>query len=178
MGRDAGFIALQAGIAGDADAILIPEIPYDVDVVCAKIRERVADHRLFSLVAVSEGARPVNGEQTFRAAGDAVVAARLGGVGFQVGAAIERCSGRETRVTVLGHLQRGGSPSPYDRWLATRFGAAAVRLAAAEGWGRMVGVRGPDIVDSPLAEATATPKRVNPRGEPVQTARGLGIVFG
>jgi 6-phosphofructokinase 1 len=178
MGRDAGFIALRAGIAGDADVILIPEIAFDMEVVCDKIRERVAAGRLFSLVAVSEGARPVGGQQMFRSTGDAVVVARLGGIAFQVGADIEQRTGRETRVTVLGHLQRGGSPSPFDRWLATRFGAAAVRLAAAGGWGRMVGLRGAAIVDTPLEEATAHPKRVDPHGEPVQTARGLGIVFG
>lgn len=178
MGRDAGFIALQAGVAGDADAILIPEIAFDIDVVCNKIRQRVAAQRLFSLVAVAEGARPAGGAQIFRESGDALTAARLGGIGFQVGQAIEARTGRETRVTVLGHLQRGGTPSPRDRWLATRFGAAAVRLAASGGWGRMVGIRGTAIVDTRLEEATAAPKRVDPDGEAVRMARGLGIVFG
>ncbi len=178
MGRDAGFIALQAGIAGDADVILIPEIPFDLEVVCAKIREREAAGRRFSLVAVSEGARAVGGAQTFRALADDMTVARLGGIAAQVGEVIQRLTGKETRTTVLGHLQRGGAPSPFDRWLATRFGAAALRLALAGGWGRMVGLRGQTIVDTPLAEATATPKRVDPNGEPVRTARGLGTVFG
>jgi len=178
MGRDAGFIALHAGVAGDADVILIPEIPFDLEAVCAKIREREANGRRFSLVAVSEGARPLGGRPTFRALGDETAVARLGGVAAQVGEAIERLTGKETRTTVLGHVQRGGGPSPFDRWLATRLGAAALRLALAGGWGRMVGLRGQTIVDTSLAEATATPKRVDPNGEPVRTARGLGIVFG
>ncbi len=178
MGRDAGFIALHAGVTGDADVILIPEIPFDIEVVCKKIGEREAAGRKFSIVAVSEGARPVHGEQTFRRAGDSIYVARLGGISFQVGEQIEAVTGKETRVTVLGHLQRGGSPSAFDRWLATRFGAAAVRLAAAGGWGRMVGLRGQQMSDVTLAEATSAPKRVDPNGEPVRTARGIGIVFG
>jgi phosphofructokinase-like protein len=178
MGRDAGFIALQAGIAGDADAILIPEIPFDIEVVCAKINAREAAGRKFSLVAVSEGARPVGGVQSFSRAGDALTVARLGGIGALVGEQIEARTGKSTRTTVLGHLQRGGSPSHFDRWLATRFGAAVVRLAVAGGWGRMVGVRGVTIADATLEEATAVPKRVIPDDEPVRTARGIGIVFG
>jgi len=178
MGRDAGFIALHAGVAGDADAILIPEIPFDIEVICAKVREREAAGRRFSIVAVSEGARPAGGDQVYRLAGNALFAARLGGIGQQVGAALEHLTGKETRVTVLGHLQRGGSPSAFDRWLATRFGAAAARLAAHGGWGRMVGLRGERIVDVPLAEAIAVPKRVDPAGEAICTARGIGIVFG
>jgi 6-phosphofructokinase 1 len=178
MGRDAGFIALHAGVAGDADAILIPEIPFDIEVVCAKVREREAAGRRFSIVVASEGARPAGGEQSFRTLGDAVYSPRLGGVGQQVGAAIEHLTGKETRVTVLGHLQRGGSPSAFDRWLATRFGAAAARLAGQGRWGRMVALHGQTIVDVPLAEAIAVAKRVDPEGEAVCTARALGIVFG
>ena len=178
MGRDAGFIALHSGVAGDADAILLPEIPFDIEVVAQKVRDREVSGKLFSIVAVSEGARPVDGQQAFRTAGDQVYVPRLGGIGFQVGERLEALTGRETRVTVLGHVQRGGKPSTFDRWLATRFGAAAMHLAAAGGWGRMVGLHGLDIGDVPLKEATATPKRVDPHGEPVRTARGLGIVFG
>ncbi len=178
MGRDSGFIGLQAGVAGDADVILIPEIPFNMEVVCAKIREREAGGRRFSLVAVSEGARPLGGAQSFRALGDEMGVARLGGIAAQVGEVIERLTGKETRTTVLGHVQRGGGPSQFDRWLATRLGAEALRLALAGGWGRMVGLRGQKIVNIGLAEATATPKRVDPQGEPVRTARGLGIVFG
>ena len=157
---------------------MIPAIAFDIQVLCDKIRERDASPRLFSLAAVSEGARSSGGTQVFRQAGDAVRAARLGGISHEVGALIEAQAGKETRVTVLGHVQRGGTPSPFDRWLATRFGAGAVRLAVEGGWDRMVGVRGLDIVDAALAEATAVPKRVDPQGEPVRTARGLGIVFG
>jgi 6-phosphofructokinase 1 len=178
MGRDAGFIALQAGLAGDADVILIPEIPFNLDAVCAKISEREKMGRRFSLVAVSEGSKPVGGGQTFRALADETRVARLGGIAAQVGEVIQQVTGKETRTTVLGHVQRGGAPSPFDRWLATRFGAAALQLALDGGWGRMVGVRGQTIVDTPLSEATGKPKRVDPNGEPVRTARGLGIVFG
>ncbi len=178
MGRDAGFITLHAGVAGDADVILIPEIPFDMDVICAKITQREAAGRKFSLVAVAEGARPKDGVQVFSRPGDAIYSPRLGGIGHQVGEAIERCTGKETRVTVLGHVQRGGKPSPFDRWLATRFGAGAVRLAAAGGWGRMVGLHGQKIQDVALADAIAVLKRVDPNGEPVRTARGLGISFG
>jgi ATP-dependent phosphofructokinase / diphosphate-dependent phosphofructokinase len=178
MGRDAGFIALHSGIAGDADAILLPEIPFDMEVVAAKVLERDARGRKFSIVAVSEGARPKGGEQTFRTAGDQLYVPRLGGISLQVGESLEQLTGKETRVTVLGHLQRGGKPSPFDRMLATRFGAAAVRLAKRGRWDRMVGLRGLDIVDVSLEEAALTPKRVDPHGETVQTARGLGVVFG
>ena len=178
MGRNAGFITLHAGVAGDADVILIPEIPFNLETVCRKIMDRDATGRKFSIVAISEGARPIDGEQMFARPGDELYVPRLGGIGQKVGEAIERLTGKETRVTVLGHLQRGGKPSPFDRWLATRFGAGAVRLAASGGWGRMVGLRGQQIKDVPLAEAVAVPKRVDPQGEPVRTARGLGIVFG
>jgi len=146
--------------------------------VCAKVREREAGGRRFSIIAVSEGARPAGGAQHYRTTGNAIFTARLGGIGQQVGAAIEQWTGKETRITVLGHLQRGGSPSPFDRWLATRFGAAAVRLAGQGQWGRMVSLRGQSIVDVPLAEAIAVPKRVDPDGEAVCMARGIGIVLG
>jgi ATP-dependent phosphofructokinase / diphosphate-dependent phosphofructokinase len=165
-------------VAGDADVILIPEIPYDIDVVCGKISQREANGRKFSIVAVAEGAKPRGGQQSLLREADAVFVARLGGVGHQVGALVEQATGKETRVTVLGHVQRGGTPSAFDRWLATRFGAAAARLAAEGGWGRMVGLRGQMVTDTPIEEAIAVPKRVNPEGEPVQSARGLGIVFG
>jgi phosphofructokinase-like protein len=178
MGRDAGFIPLHAGVAGGADVILIPEIPFDIDVVCKKIKQRAAFGSHFSLVAISEGARPKGGDQVFSRPGDEVYVPRLGGIGYKVGAMIEKHTGIETRVTVLGHLQRGGGPSPFDRWLATRFGAGAVRLAVSGGWSRMIALHGQRIEDVPIAEAIAVPKRVNPEGEPVQTAKGLGISFG
>ncbi len=177
MGRDAGFIALHAGMAGGADVILIPEISFRYEAVIAKIRERNQRGSRFSLLSVAEGARPQGGEAVYARSGDAVYLPRLGGIGQQVGAYIES-QGFEARVTVLGHLQRGGSPTAFDRWLATRYGAAAVRTAAAGRFGRMVALRDAKVIDIPLEEALAVPKRVDVHGDAVQTARGLGIAFG
>lgn len=177
MGRDAGFIALHAGVAGGADVILIPEIPFRFESVIAKVSQRVERGYLFSIVAVSEGAKPLSGEQVFSRQGDEVYVPRLGGIGQAVGKQIEE-AGFETRVTVLGHLQRGGSPTPFDRWLATRYGAAAVRLAARGGFDRMVALRGGEIVDVSLGEAIAVPKRVDINHDAILTARGMSIFFG
>lgn len=178
MGREAGFIALHAGVAGGADVILIPEIPFDPDKVLEKIYERQRRGRHFSILAVAEGAHPVGGRRVYQEIDEPGVLDRLGGIGQQVAAWIEAQTGVESRVTVLGHLQRGGSPTPMDRWLATRFGGAAVRLAAAGGFGRMVAVRGEKIVDVSLEEALAVPKRVDTGGDALQTARSMGISFG
>jgi len=178
MGREAGFIALHAGVSGGADIILIPEIPFKFASVTQKVNERVAGGSLFSIAAVSEGARPAGGEQVVKSEGDAVYVPRLGGIAQMVGKYIGETCKTETRVTVLGHLQRGGSPTAFDRWLATRYGAAAVRLAAAGGFGRMVALRDAKIIDISLGEALAVPKRVDVEGETVRTARGLGISFG
>lgn len=177
MGRDAGFITLQAGISGGADVILIPEIPFKFESVLAKIRERAESGRKFSILAVSEGAKPLNGGQVFSRKGDEVYVPRLGGIGQVVGEYIER-NGFESRVTVLGHLQRGGTPTAFDRLLATRYGAAAVRLAASGGFDRMVALRGGRVIDIPLEEATAIPKRVQMDDDAVITARNVGISFG
>ena len=177
MGRNAGFIALHAGISGGADVILIPEIPFKYESVVNKVRERVDRGMLFSIVVVSEGAKPVEGEQVFSRAGDDVYVPRLGGIGQKVGEYIEQ-QGFETRVTVLGHLQRGGSPTPFDRWLATRYGAAAVRLAAQGAFDRMVALQCARIVDVSLEEALAVPKRVDINGDAVITARRISISFG
>ncbi|HLO15767.1 MAG TPA: ATP-dependent 6-phosphofructokinase [Anaerolineales bacterium] len=177
MGRDAGFIALHAGLAGGADVILIPEIPFRFEAVVDKIHERVNRGTLFSIVAVSEGAKPLRGEQIFSRAGDEVYVPRLGGIGQRVGEYIEQ-HGFETRVTVLGHLQRGGTPTPFDRWLATCYGAAAVRLAAQGKFDRMVSLHAGKIVDVSLEEALAFPKRVDLNDDAVITARGMGISFG
>jgi 6-phosphofructokinase 1 len=177
MGRNAGFIALHAGIAGGADGILIPEIPFKFENVVSKVRERVERGMNFSILAVSEGAKPLDGEQVFWRAGDEIYTPRLGGIGNRVGEYVER-AGYETRVTVLGHLQRGGSPTPFDRWLATRFGAAAVRLAQQGRFDCMVALHAGEIVDISLAEALSIPKRVNLQGDAVVTARGMGISFG
>lgn len=177
MGRDAGFIALHAGIAGGTDVILIPEIPFRFEAIVAKVRQRVESGSYFSIIAVSEGAKPLHGEQIFSRKGDEMYVPRLGGIGHQIGEYIED-QGFETRVTVLGHLQRGGTPTPFDRWIATRYGAAAVRLAAQGKFDRMVALRCGEIVDVPLEEAIAIPKRVDLRGDAVVTARGMGISFG
>jgi 6-phosphofructokinase 1 len=177
MGRDAGFIALHAGVAGGADVILIPEIPFKFEAVVAKVRQRVERGYLFSIIAVSEGAKPIGEEQVFSRPGDEMYVPRLGGIGQVVGKYIEG-QGFETRVTVLGHLQRGGSPTPFDRWLATRYGAAAVRLAAQGKFDRMVSLHAGKIQDVSLEEAIAVPKRVSLTDDVVITARGMSIAFG
>ncbi len=179
MGREAGWISLVAGVAGGADVILIPEIEFDTAGLIAKLEERRSSGRLFSILAVAEGARSKNRAPVLRTAADALHVARLGGIGQQVSDLIETTSGLETRCTVLGHLQRGGTPVPFDRWLATRYGAAAVRLAAGHGFGRMVCYHHHAIGDITLADALAqTPKLVDPKSEMVQMARGVGISFG
>lgn len=177
MGRDAGFIALHAGIAGGADVILIPEIPFKYESIMAKVLARRERGSLFSIFAVSEGAKPAEGGQVFLRGGDQVYVPRLGGIGQVVGEFMEK-QGFETRVTVLGHLQRGGSPTPFDRLLATRFGAAAVRLAARGGFDRMVALRNGIIADISLEDALRVPRRVDVNGDTVVTARGMGISFG
>lgn len=177
MGRDAGFIALHAGVSGGTDVILIPEIPFKYESVLAKVSQRVERGYKFSILAVSEGARPLDGEQVFSRSGDEIYVPRLGGIGQVVGEFIER-NGFESRVTVLGHLQRGGSPTPYDRFLATRYGAAAVRLAAQGKFDRMVALHEAKVTDVSLEEALAIPKRVDVNGDAVLTARNLGISFG
>ncbi len=177
MGRDAGFIALHSGISGGADVILIPEIPFKYEAILRKITARSRAGSKFSLLAVSEGAKPLGGQELFSRSGDALYVPRLGGIGQEVGKYIEQ-QGIEARVTVLGHVQRGGSPTAFDRWLATRYGAAAVRTAAAGGFGRMVALRDAKVIDIPLSEALAVPKRVNLNGDALLTARGIGISFG
>jgi 6-phosphofructokinase 1 len=177
MGRDSGWIALTAGVAGGADAILIPEIPFSLEKVFDKIRQINAAGRRYSLVVVAEGAHPKDGEQSYYIGAAGQNVARLGGMGNFVGAAITRVLDTEVRVTVLGHLQRGGTPTPRDRWLATRFGAAAVHMVARGEWGHMVALKGIDLVAVPIEEA-AQMKFVNPNGERVQMARDLGITLG
>ncbi|MHB1132863.1 MAG: 6-phosphofructokinase [Chloroflexota bacterium] len=176
MGRNTGWIALQSGLAGGADVILIPEIPYSLTAIARAIEDRDRAGRKFSIVVVAEGAAPMGGEQVYLPQARAEGLPRLGGVGQIVAEALADRTGRETRVTVLGHLQRGGAPTPFDRLLATRFGAAAARLASEGVQGRMVALRGPDIVDVPLAEAVSVLKTVPPDGELVRTARGLDIL--
>ena len=178
MGRDAGFISLHAGVAGGADVILIPEIPFHYEAVVGKIMRRVKSGRHFSILAVSEGAKSLDGEQVFSRGGDEVYVPRLGGIGYEVGRYIEENTEQETRVTVLGHIQRGGSPTPFDRFLATRYGAAATRLIAEGKFGQMVALDHGEIVNISLEKALAVPKRVNVNGDAIRTARDLGICFG
>ena len=176
MGRHAGWIALYAGLAGSADVILIPEIPYDIEFVCDKIRGRWEEGREFAIVVVAEGAFPRGGEPLFKQTGKGQQ--RLGGVAHLLAEQIEEQTGHETRDLVLGHLQRGGAPNAYDRLLALRFGAAAVRLAAEGSFGCMVALDPPEVLAVPLDVAIATTKTVPLDGDVVATARALGICLG
>jgi ATP-dependent phosphofructokinase / diphosphate-dependent phosphofructokinase len=179
MGRDAGWIALHSGIAGGADVILIPEIPFRWDAVADAIKARSKGGAKFSIIVAAEGAQPADGQQIFSRAGDGVTTvARLGGIGNEVARRLEGMTGMETRCTVLGHVQRGGRPTPFDRLLATRYGAAAVRLVAEGKFGHMVALRGQEIIAVPIAEAISVPKRINPDSERILMARDLGICFG
>lgn len=177
MGRDAGWIGLVSGIAGGADAILIPEIPFDIQIVANKIAALRASGRHYSLVVVSEGAAPVDGSQQYYIQGDTKDQSKLGGIGHVVGNAISSLIDAEVRVTVLGHVQRGGQPTPRDRYLATAFGTEAVHLVKEGLWGRMVAYRNDQVTHVPMAEAIKM-KFVDPAGEMVKIARDLGIVFG
>jgi 6-phosphofructokinase 1 len=177
MGRYCGWIALSAGIAGSADVILIPEIPFSFDKVCEKIVDREASGRHFSIVVCAEGAAPVGGELTLVEQADGR-AARLGGIADKVAHEIEKRTGKETRSLTLGHLQRGGQPTAFDRLLSLRFGAAAVRLAEEGRWGTMVAYDPPEMTAVPLEAAVASLKHVPLDGDTVRTARELGISFG
>jgi 6-phosphofructokinase 1 len=165
MGRHAGWIATHAGIAGGADAILVPERPFDIEQVVAHLRRRHERGRSFSIVVVAEGATPRKGTLQTRAgtATDAFGHARLGGIGVTLEQEIEQRTGYESRVTILGHVQRGGTPVAYDRVLATRFGVAAMDAAAAGRFGVMVGSRGTEIVEVALEDALREPKLLDPR---------------
>jgi phosphofructokinase-like protein len=160
MGRHAGWIAAYSGIAGGADVILVPERPFDVDEVCERIKRRHARGTTFSIVVVSEGATPRDGSgiTTSGAKTDAFGHARLGGIAVELERELEERTGFETRMTILGHVQRGGTPTAYDRVLATRFGVKAVEAADRGEFGTMVSLRGTEIVLAPLADAVAEPK--------------------
>jgi 6-phosphofructokinase 1 len=165
MGRHAGWIAAYSGLAGGADAILVPERPFDIEEVCTHLRRRVQNGRRFSIVVVSEGATPRDGESlsTGLSQGtDAFGHARLGGIAVALEREIEDRTGYETRMTILGHVQRGGTPNAYDRVLGTRFGVAAVDAATRGDFGKMVALRGTDVRTVPLAEALAEPKLLEP----------------
>jgi ATP-dependent phosphofructokinase / diphosphate-dependent phosphofructokinase len=178
MGRDAGFIALHSGVAGSADVVLIPEIPYDVDAVCRVVQERDAAGRKYTLIVVAEGAKPAGGEVSILGASLPGQARRVGGVAERLAAQIQERTGKEARAMVLGHLQRGGMPTGYDRLLATRFGGAAIEAIARGEWGHMVALQSPHIVTLPIAEALKELKRVDPTHDVVRTARATGVSFG
>lgn len=178
MGRDAGFIALHSGLAGSADVILIPEIPYDVTKVCEKIMARGRAGRHFSIVVMAEGAFPVGGKAAIMGASLPGQAVRVGDVAERLAREIQDRTGKESRSMVLGHLQRGGQPTGYDRLLATRFGGAAVRAVEEEKWGHMVALQSPHIVTIPIEQALRESKRVDPSHDTVLTARSTGVSFG
>lgn len=178
MGRYAGWIALQAGIAGSADVILIPEIPFRMEKVAEKLLERKKAGSKSSIVVAAEGAKPSGGEMAVREKAADGYVLRFGGMGEMVANEISKRTEIETRVTVLGHLQRGGSPCPYDRILATRYGAAAVELIAQKKFGTMVSYQPPAITSVPLEKAISNLRLVDPEGELVKAAEGMGLSFG
>ena len=177
MGRYAGWIALNSGVAATADVVLIPEIPFDIARVCDKITDREAHGRRFSIVVVAEGATPAGGSVVIKGE-ELGREALLGGIGEQIAAQIQELTGKETRTVVLGHIQRGGRPTTFDRLLALRFGAAAVRLVEAGTFNHMVALDPPVVLAVPLEVATSRLKTVPVDSDTVLTARDLGISFG
>jgi len=174
MGRSAGWIALHSGIAGGADVILIPEIPFDIDEVCRLINRRHDRGRYFSIVVAAEGATPRAGTmEVLTGAVDEFGHPRLGGIGVRLENEIEKRTGYETRATVLGHVQRGGTPTAFDRVLATRLGLAAIRAVHDHAWGMMTSLQGNEIKLVTLADAVAEVRTV-----PVEEYERLGVLFG
>jgi 6-phosphofructokinase 1 len=179
MGRYAGWIALEAGIAGGGDVILIPEIPFKIEKIVDKILEREKRGKRFSLIVVAEGAKEVGGNVVVaKKVEDPNDPIRLGGISNYIGNKIEDLTGIETRYTILGHVQRGGSPSPFDRILATRFGYHAVEAAMDGNFGHLVGLRGQKIKTTLIKKAIERPRRVDPNSELVKTALAVGTSFG
>ena len=178
MGRHAGWIALHSGIAGGADVILIPEIPFSVESVAQKIRDRERSGSQFSIIVVSEGALEIGRNPVYQEKGGVKSAPRLGGIGHYLQGELERLTGKETRCVVLGHLQRGGSPNAFDRLLATNFGACAVRALMQGERGVMVALQASSIRTVSISEAVANIKSVQPDSQLVRTARDTGISFG
>ncbi|GFZ31615.1 ATP-dependent 6-phosphofructokinase [Clostridium zeae] len=180
MGRNAGWIALESGIAGSADVILIPEIPYDINKIVDKIRQREAEGKPFSIIVVAEGAKPLNGEVVVsKVVADSPDPIRLGGIANKLAIDLENLiKNHEVRSTVLGHIQRGGNTSTYDRILSTRYGAAAVELINEGKFGNMVCLKGDTISYESLENVIGKTKDVNPDGELVTVAKKIGISFG
>jgi 6-phosphofructokinase 1 len=178
MGRYAGWIALYSGVAGGADVILIPEIRFSYESIGAKIQEREHLGKKFTMIVVAEGAREKDGGFVTSGTQMKTGEARLGGIGAIVSTEIERRTGKEARVCVLGHLQRGGSPTTFDRALCSIFGATAVELIAAGEFGKMVAFTGPQVGSIKISDAIGKLKTVHPEGSLLRTARALGICFG
>ncbi len=178
MGRYAGWIAMTAGLAGGANVILIPEIEYDIDRIVADIDKRSARGMTSSVVVVAEGAKPIGGEYAVTSPGDVTKQEKLGGAGERLAAALRAKRDFEVRVTVLGHIQRGGSPCAFDRELATRFGVCAVDLVADKKFGQVTAWVDNHIVAKPMEQAVNKLKKVDPKGELVRTARAVGISLG
>jgi 6-phosphofructokinase 1 len=178
MGRYAGWIAIYSGVAGGADVILIPEIPFTYESICAKVREREQDGKHFTLIIAAEGAREKDSGFVTAGAQQENREARLGGIGAVVAAEVEKRTGKESRTCVLGHLQRGGSPTNFDRALCSMYGAKAVELIVDGQYGQMVAFQASGIGPVPISEAISELKTVPPDGGFVSTARALGICLG
>jgi ATP-dependent phosphofructokinase / diphosphate-dependent phosphofructokinase len=179
MGRYAGWIALQAGMAGGGDVILIPEIPYSIDKVCDSIVEREKKGRSFSIIVVAEGAKPKGGTYVTRGAYEGTdTRPRLGGISHQIAEDIASRTKDDVRVVILGHLQRGGTPTAFDRCLATQFGVRAMSLARDGKWGRMVSFQNNRFTDVTIEEAVKHLRRVDPQGSGVSACKAVGVSFG
>lgn len=179
MGRYAGWLALESGIAGGGDVILIPEIPYRIDTICDMILKRSKKGRRFSIIVVSEGAKPLGGKQIVkRIVKESTDPVRLGGISHKLAEEIEECTHLETRVTILGHLQRGGTPTPFDRILATRLGVKAAELCQDEINGVMVAVHGSDITTVPLSEIGGKTRLVETNHPLIDVAKSVGTCLG
>ena len=178
MGRNAGWLTLHAGLAGGADVILIPEIPYDVEAICDSCARRRARGRRFTIIAVSEGAKPKGGQTVGTLTDDPVEPMRLGGISQILAQQLQEVSGNECRATILGHVQRGGTPVAFDRVLATEFGAAAMQLVAGGEWDRMVVWQKGQIRSVPLAEVAGRQRLVPPDHPLLDVARTLGLSLG
>ena len=179
MGRGAGWIALEAGIAGSADVILIPEIPYNIEKIAEKVRAREEEGKKFTIIVVAEGAKPKDGDVVIaKIVEDSPDPIRLGGIGNKLAEDLERIVDHEVRATVLGHIQRGGNTCTYDRILSTRYGVAAADLINEEKFGSMVTLKGNNTSYESLENVIGEIKNVDPDGELVRTARSIGICFG
>lgn len=179
MGHRAGWIALYSGIAGGGDILLIPEIPYDIKVVCEKVKERNKKGKRFSILVVAEGAKPKGGEVIIqRIVKESSDPIRLGGIGFVLGRQIEELTGLETRTVVMGHLLRGGTPTAFDRVLATRLGARSMEMVREKKFGYMVGIKGEELIDVPLKEVARGPRKIPLNHPLLKVARSIGTSFG